>query len=385
MKKYITLSTLEAFRYFIDHDQTLIPEAVSEIRRKNHDEFHGEACVTIVIPTHRTHPDSEKDPIDLKNSIAEAEKALHEMLEKRQVWPIVENMQEAEATIDHRHNLDSLVLYANEHFSAVVKLPVELETRVAVGREFDLRPLYKARQQNRSYYILTVSKQLIRLVEAHNDKALYEREDGDFPFGVNRFYEVRPDKRQAASFVENMEKEFYNDADKSFRKYWNENPLPMVLAGDVKSVSYYEEVMDNRCPVIGRMAGNQDQTPLHGLVEAAWPEVEKYRQSQQDEYLQEIDRAASANLLTTDLSEMFGTAEQGSAAALFLAWNYSLDGKISWKDLEKYNNDEQQTELTPSDLLNILIADIARNGGRVIFMENGNLDKYDGILLEKRF
>ena len=204
MKKFVKLSTLEAFRYFIDHDETLIPEAVTEIRRKNNDEFHGDACVTIVVPTHRTHPDSDKDPIELKNAVAEAEKSLHDRLEKRQVWPIVENMREAEASVDHRTNLDSLVLYANEHFSAVVKVSVGLEPRVFVGQEFDLSPLYKARQQNRSYYILTVSKQVIRLIEAHNDKALYERQEGDFPFERDRFYTVLRKRQSPDIFAENM-------------------------------------------------------------------------------------------------------------------------------------------------------------------------------------
>lgn len=385
MKKFVKLSTLEAFRYFIDHDETLIPEAVTEIRRKNNDEFHGDACVTIVVPTHRTHPDSDKDPIELKNAVAEAEKSLHDRLEKRQVWPIVENMREAEASVDHRTNLDSLVLYANEHFSAVVKVSVGLEPRVFVGQEFDLSPLYKARQQNRSYYILTVSKQVIRLIEAHNDKALYERQEGDFPFERDRFYTVLRKRQSPDIFAENMEKEFYNDADKSFWKYFNENPLPVVLAGDVKSAAYYEEEMDDRCAVLGRVAGSYNQAPLHSIVGAAWPEVQKYRAREQQEYLRAIDAGASAKLLTTDIAEMFRFAGQGQAEALYLVWDFSLDGKITWDRLKKYNNERQQTELTPSDLLSILIADVTRNGGKVVFLENGDLDQYGGIVLVRRF
>lgn len=387
MNKYVKLSTPEAFKYFIDHDDTLIPDFLVEIRKKHKDEFHGDACVTIVIPTHRTHPDSDRDPIELKNAITKAEVQLGGMLEKRQVWPMAENMREAEAeaALAHRHNLDSLVLYANEHFSAIVKLPLVLEERVFVGREFDLRPLYKARQQNRTYFILTVSKQLLRLVEARNDKALAEYDNEDFPFRLNRFYEVRPENRQNDIIVDNMEKEFYNDADKSFRKYWIQDPIPVILAGDVKSVSYFEEVMDRLSSVIGRITGNYDQAPLHKLVEDAAREVGNYRESREKEYLAAIDKGDSAGLLTTDSLEMFTFAAQGMAESLYLNWDFTLDGKITWQDIDRFNNENYQNELTPADLLSVLISDVTRNGGSVIFTENGRLERYGGMVMVRRF
>ena len=338
-----------------------------------------------MIPTHRTHPDSDRDPIELKNAITDAEVKLSDILEKRQVWPIAENMREAESTIDHRHNLDSLVLYANEHFSAIVRLPLVLEERVFVGQEFDLRPLYKARQQKQNYYILTVSKQLLRLVEARNDKALLEYDNADFPFRLDRFYEVRPENRQNDIIVDNMEKEFYNDADKSFHKYCIEEPLPLILAGDVKSVSYFEEVMDKRRSVIGRMNGNYDQAPLYKLVGGAAREVARYRESMEKEYMAAIDNGNSAGMLVIDLLEIFAFAGQGMADSLYLNWDFTLEGRITWREIERFNNESYQNELTPADLLSILIADVARNGGKIIFTENGRLDKYEGMVLVRRF
>ena len=143
--------------------------------------------------------------------------------------------------------------------------------------------------------------------------------------------------------------------------------------------------MDDRCAVLGRVAGSYNQAPLHSIVGAAWPEVQKYRAREQQEYLRAIDAGASAKLLTTDIAEMFRFAGQGQAEALYLVWDFSLDGKITWDRLKKYNNERQQTELTPSDLLSILIADVTRNGGKVVFLENGDLDQYGGIVLVRRF
>ena len=153
---------------------------------------------------------------------------------------VVDNIKNARKKIDFGNNLDSLVLYANEHFSTVIKLPVEVKGEVMIGYDFDLRPLYKTNQQDRRYYILTVSLKKIRLIEAFNDKPVREVLSGDFPFIRDAFYETADkEKIMQDDFVEDLYKEFCNDADKSFQQYYKEEPLPVILAGDVKSVAYY--------------------------------------------------------------------------------------------------------------------------------------------------
>ena len=385
MKKYLKLTANDAIRQFILKDSTLAPEASLELEHKINDleKFRGKVAVSIVIPTHRTKPDYEKDVIELKNAIDETEKQLLEKYEKRLVWTIMENIREAQDTIDYSLNLDSLVLYANEHFSSVVKLPVELEKSILIGKEFNLIPLYKTRQQNRRFWIITVSKQKIRLIEAFNDKIEREIEKGDFPFIKNEFYTVNPQKKDADDFIDNKEKEFYNDADKSFQAYYNENPLPVVLAGDVKSVAYYEEEMDDSCPVIGRVPGSFDERPLHEIIRLVQPEVIKYRESQRKNYLEQIDQAISANLFTTDPLSMIEGIQAGAGHTLFVSEQYSpdtLSKDDKWKKAENLPSDVE-----PDDVLQFMMTQANERGGSVVFLDKAAMQPYQGLALAKRY
>ncbi len=76
--------------------------------------IQAENCVTIILNTHRTAPDNQKDPIKLKNMVREAEGRLLANESRRDVKQIIEKLRRLESEIDHNHNLDSLLLFVNE-------------------------------------------------------------------------------------------------------------------------------------------------------------------------------------------------------------------------------------------------------------------------------
>ena len=127
-----------------------MPETSAEISKKldDLDKLETSLSVTITMPTQRTAPDTRYDALLLKNLITKAEEKLHDILDKRQYPIYQENLKEGQESVDHSHNLDSLVLYANEHFVSVVKLPIPLKEEVIIGTNFDIRPLIKTEQQN---------------------------------------------------------------------------------------------------------------------------------------------------------------------------------------------------------------------------------------------
>lgn len=383
MKKYLNLTSNQAIKQFLLRDKTLVPEASEELRQKWNDleNLKGDLSVSIVIPTHRTRPDSEIDAILLKNKIEEAERMLYSQLDKRKAEVVVENIKEAQDAIDYSLNLDSLVLYANEHFASVVRLPVELEEEVLIAQEFDLRPLYKTRQQNRRYYILTISRNVVRLMEAFNDKLVKEIKNEDFPF-ENDYYTTDPKKLAQDVFIDNQEKEFYNTVDKLFQKYYNENPLPVILAGDVKTLAYYEEQMDEDCMIITRIHGNFDKMSYPEIMKAVEPEVVKYREEQQQIYVQQMDEAISAGHLVTDVNDMYKAAAEGAADTLYIGDTYSLD-KISSGQITLV--DENNYEMKASEFLPALMKVVRDSGGNVLFVEDELMDKYQGIALIRRY
>lgn len=385
MKNYIKLSPSDAIRHYMQKDRSGVESTYGDVKDKLKDveKQESELSITITLPTHRTKPDYDMDIIELKNLVNEAENTLLEMLDKRKAAAFIENIKEAQSTIDYSMSLDGMVIYANEHFSTVLRLPVDLKPEVLIGKNFDLRPLYKTRQQNRYYYILTVSRNIIRLIEAFNDKVIAEIDNKDFPFENRDYYVSDAAELMQDNFIDNQYKEFFNTADKRFHKYYNENPIPVILAGDVKMTAYYEEQMDRDCMVIAKVNGSFDAISYPEMMKVIMPAVEKFREEKQEEYTQKLDAADSGYLLSTDINEIYKSAIEGAAGTLYLGDNFMLQGSI--EDNMLNISSEKPERVNRNDLLSELIRNVRENGGDIVFVDDDRMQKYNGMALVRRY
>lgn len=380
MKKYFHLTSADGIQYHVLHDGTVVPEAPEQIRKnpENLNKFRSGISVSITMPTHRIFPDNNIDSINLKNLVTEAEQKLLSVMDKKEAEPIINNIKEAQNAIDYRKSFDGLVLYANANFSAVVKLPIDIKEEVVVDDFFDMCPLYKAIQQNRTYYILTVSLQKIRFLEAFNDQILMEYENDDFPFVNTEYYTDDPTKLRQDIFMDNLIKEFFNVADKRLQKYLTENPEPLILAGDVKTVAYFNEMMDDSRHVIAQVNGSFDQMPFHEIIKNVYPLIEVYRKEKDDVYFNAIEKAKSAGLLVTDVNEIYNVVLAGNADTLFIAKDFNLKGEIK-------DNIISLSDKGTKDIILALIDKTTKAGGKIIFCDDDLLKKYRHLSLIKRF
>jgi hypothetical protein len=342
--------------------------------------YRGAPAVTILLSTHRTHPDNKQDSIHLKNLLSTAEERLYSEFEKREVWPVLDHLKTAEASINHDYNLDTLAIYANSDSYQVLRLPVAATDRVVIGDRFEIRPLLKALQQSEHYYILTIGRQKIRLLEAFNDTIVKEVKNHDFPY-ENSYFTTDPLKLQQASVQDDLLKEFFNTADKRFKPYYYANPLPVILLGEARNCTLYQEQMDIKNIVIGTHPGSYDDTTDHNIVKVTFPLIQQHIAQQQETAIEDIGKALSAQRLLVDLSDIYTAATAGQAATLYIEKDYFQPGKI----------DEQTDTITittdpkaPDVTLNI-IERVINNGGKVMFMDNNTLNEFQGMALATRF
>jgi hypothetical protein len=148
------------------------------IKLKKLKDIISESCVTIILNTHRTKPDNEKDPLTLKNLIKDAEQRLYADEDKRDAKTLVERLQDLESKIDHRNNLESLILFVNEDIAEYTRLPIAVEDRVVIDHTFATRDLIRALHHETNYYVLVLSQQKVRLIEAFNDKVVAQTSPG---------------------------------------------------------------------------------------------------------------------------------------------------------------------------------------------------------------
>ncbi len=168
----------------------------------------SDPSITILLNTHRTFPDNEQDDIKLKNMVNEAESRLLAAHEKRDILPVIEKMKNLAGNIDHKFNLDSLVLFINHDTAEFLRLPVAVVDRVNIGTSFAVREIVRAVNQTEGYYILCFSQKKARLLEAQNDQFIQEINNDDFPMVNDTLYATQSLDRSLAGVEENYLREF---------------------------------------------------------------------------------------------------------------------------------------------------------------------------------
>lgn len=343
-------------------------------------QYYGAPAVTILLNTHRTHPDNKQDAINLKKLIAATEHQLYELYDKREVWPILDKLKEEEANINHDYNLDSLAIFASKDLVKVVKLPIPTTDRFVLSDRFEIRPILRALEQEEYYYVITVSRKKIRLLEAFNDTLVRELSNQDFPFENNNYYTTDHVKQVQDSYADDLVKEYFNVADKRFKEYYFQNPLPVILLGDAKMLAYYQEQMDIKHIVIGTASGSYDDTTAHEILKVTDPIAKQHLIDKEQDGLKAIDTAQSAQRLNTDFGDIYRAAEAGAADTLYIEKTYFAKGVV-----EEDNTVSLSEDPNAEDLTLVAIDTILNKNGKVIFMNEGALNQYNGIALVTRF
>ena len=83
----------------------------------------GYPTLTITLPTHRTSPENRQDSIRMSNLVAEAQERLLAGFSKREIEPLLTQLDELVESIDFRYSLDGLVLFVNSDFTRGFFLP----------------------------------------------------------------------------------------------------------------------------------------------------------------------------------------------------------------------------------------------------------------------
>ena len=100
-------------------------------------------CVSLFLPTHRSHPGTDQDPIRLRNLLSRAGEQVASLGLRSP--DATELLAPAEALLDDaafwRSQSDGLAIFLRPGWFRAYRLPLELAELVSVGDRFHLKPL----------------------------------------------------------------------------------------------------------------------------------------------------------------------------------------------------------------------------------------------------
>ncbi|KUG26305.1 hypothetical protein ASZ90_003854 [hydrocarbon metagenome] len=339
----------------------------------------AQSCVTIILNTHRTSPDNKKDTLTLKNLIKEAEERLLADESKRDAKALVKRLRDLESEIDHKYNLESLILFVNENIAEYTQLPIAVEDRVVIDHTFATRDLVRALHFETNYYVLVLSQQKVRLIEAFNDKVVAENEN-PFPIENEQFYSTQKVEISNASRQTNLVAEFFNRVDKEVNKIRKENPLPVLICTEQGNYHEYLKIADQKQSIFDTYLNkNRVNEKAHAIVTEAWKIVKEYTIEKNNIRKAELQKAVSQNKFLSDTNEIWQAIKQGRIQTIFIEQG-KFQPAIWENDQIQYVSDNlRDKKEVVDDIYDELIEVNMNYGGDVVFLPKGELKDFNGF------
>jgi hypothetical protein len=362
----------------------------------------SDPSVSILMPVYRAAPETQQNPIRLRNLLREAEEQLH----ARGMTPLDAQalLEPAAALIDDnafwQERRDGLAIFVADGVFAAHHLPFSVGERVTIAERFHLAPLLPLFTADGRYFVLAISKQDVRLFAGTRETITQidlpedtprsldasARLDG-LPQGVQWHTGTAPagpggGERQAMYFGhgageddEKMRIERYlNKVDHGVRARLGDDRAPLVLAGVEYLLPIYRQESEYPMILEEAITGNPDDMRADELRERAWNIVEPHFRAELEEIYADFARFKATDQASDDLDEIVRAAAWGRVMSLVVArgapeiWGRFLsdEGKVIRRD---------GGPALPDD---VLLVDYAAtqtllNGGAVYAVEAGEL------------
>lgn len=340
--------------------------------------INAENSITIILNTHRTFPDNQKDAILLKNLVKDAENRLLADFAKKEVQHLIDKLNALADSVNHRQNLESLILFVNQDIAEFIRLPIPVVDRVVIDNTFATRDLIRGIHSQANYYVLVLNRDEARLIEASNDKVVQEL-GSPFPF-KNKLAPLTNVHPSNATRQQNLVGEFFNQVDKLVNEARKDNPLPILIATEPENYAAYLKVADRPHTIFDTSLNRDKQTEQdHAIVSDAWKIVSEYNINKNNERKADLKKAVSQNKFVSDTNDIYRAIKAGRVQTLFVEQGRFQPAVIE-NDQITYVSDDRRDELgVIDDIYDELIELNLEFGGDVVFLPKGELDKFNGF------
>lgn len=348
-------------------------------------------CVSIFMSTHRAGPETQQDPIRLKNLIAQAEERL--LAADLRTPEAQQLLAPARALLSDglfwRYQSDGLAVFLAQDTFRYYRLPFELNELVVVADRFHLKPLLSVLSGDERFYVLALSQNEVRLLEGTRfsvsevdledvPQSLADALRHDDPERQLQFHTSTrgPTGRARRPAIFHGHGVGVNDAKLNILRYFRQiddglrdvlrgEQAPLILAGVDYLLPLYKEANTYLHLVDEGIIGNPEALSAKELHGRAWAIVQPLLRRAQEEAVARYEQLAGSgsDRVSHDLKMIVRAAYHGRVETLFVAV-----GLQQWGAFDADSNRvelREQAQPGDEDLLDFAAAQTLINGGIV--------------------
>jgi hypothetical protein len=343
--------------------------------------------LTLLAPTHRTAPANKRDRIVVKNLAAEGIDRLHEEFPKREVAPLIRNLNRLVDGVDWEHTQDGLALFANKDLATAVGLPFKVRARVVLDATFATRDLVYTLNKAPRYRVLVLTEKPTRLFEARTN-LLTEVTEKPFPMvhtgpgGASRLPGGPGINRSAVR--DEAHRDFFRKVDAALAAIQKEDHLPVVVVGVDRYLAFYHEVTKDPDAIVGVVSGSHDNPQPHALGRLVWPVFKAGATLRRTRALVRLDEAVAVNRHASGIDQVWRAAFEKRCQTLLVetGFEHPADLAPSGDHLLPYSG---RGPSALDDSVDEVIERVLADGGEVHFFDPGTLDVHQRIAAVLRY
>jgi len=344
---------------------------------------HKGPCVSVFMPMHRSGPETQQDPIRLKNLIREAEERL--IARGLRTPEAKELLEPAERLLQdglfRQHQSDGLAMFLSLGVFHYYLLPFVFEGLVIVTDRFHIKPLLPLLSGDGRYFVLALSQNKIRLLQSTH-YSVGELDVADVP--ENLAETLRDDdswkdlhmhsalsgkgKLSAITHGDEVDskeniRRYFRRIDRGLHELLRNERAPLVLAGVdylhpiYKEVNSYPHLMDEG------IAGNPERLSAGELHELTWTIVKPYFQKAQQEAVNRYKEFVRSGQASNHIRKIVPAAYHGRIELLFVISDLQQWGTFDPGTDEIHLHKKEKTG--DEDLLEFAAIQTLLNGGTV--------------------
>ena len=299
------------------------------------------SCASLYMPTHRSGPETQQDPIRLKNLIRRAEESLVAAGIRRpdasEVLRPARELIEDEAF--WRHQSDGLALFLRTGWFRCYRLALRFEETVVVSDRFHVSPLLPLLTCDGHFFVLALSENESRLLAGTRFNVHVVNVPG-LPAGVKDALRHDDPQRELGSHAAErggpgarvvlhgqgigaeIQKErlgrYLQAVDGAVRRSLREQQAPLVLAGVEYVRAMYRDINTYPHLLEAGITGSPDRTSSEELHSRAWALVEPLFARDRDDAAAAFPEALGTGRASDSLEEVLPAAGAGRIDVLFV-------------------------------------------------------------------
>jgi len=375
----------------------LTPDLIQELLA-----VKAEPCISLYMPTHRSHPENVQDPIRFKNLYKKVKETLSEKFSSVDTAALLEPF---EALADNKdfwnHTTDGLAVLCSAGFFEVINLPIPVSELTIVADTFHTRPLRRYLQSAERYQVLGLNQHEFQLFEGNRHALVEVKLSGDTPKTIEEAlgYELTEKHLTVASYggsggeSSNMhhghggrKDEADIDADRFFRvvadvmqkEYSKPSGLPLILAALPEHHNRFQQVNENPLVLPTGIEINPKGVSTEKLAQLAWEVMQPVYLQKLADWIGKYNQAKANGLGSDVIDDVIEAAEAGRVDTLFIEAHRIIAKRLRNKDTGTFEGmDLTQPKL--DDLLDDIGELVSKMGGRVLIIPQNKMPSQSGL------